>query len=351
MRFVFRTLLVLAATFAVTPNGMAADGDRDMDSASAARMAAAATTFLRSLTPELRTRAALPFEDGARQDWHYVPRERLGVAFKAMDEAQRHAAQDLLRAALSSTGVNKVEEIMALETVLREIEKRPNSRRDPLAYSIVVFGDPSAGAAAAPWAWKLEGHHLALNFTSVNQRTAVTPAFLGSSPAQIPHGDRAGQRVLAAEEDIARELLASLTAEQRLAAIIADVAPADILAAPGRSIDAVDMSGLAVSAMRGEQRAIVERLLRTYVGNMQQALAEREWQRIAAAGIESVRFAWMGSEQRGEGHYYRLSGPTFVIEYDNTQSGANHVHSVWRDRQHDFGRDLLKEHLEHGHPH
>lgn len=345
-----RTLLALAVALAATDPGTVATAEGNADVAPAARMAAAAAKFLDTLTPELRAKAALPFADEGRLDWHFVPRARIGVAFKAMDDTQRIAARELVRSALSSSGANKVEEIMALETVLREIEKgaRPG-HRDPLAYSIVVFGEPDAGADAKPWAWKIEGHHVSLNFTGVNQQTAVTPAFLGSSPARIPHGERAGLRVLAAEEDLGRELLASLDTDQRRAAIIADVAPADIVAIPGRSIDQVDASGLAVASMNADQRAIVERLLGAYAGNMRQDLAEHELQRIAAAGIDQLRFAWMGGEKRGEGHYYRLSGPTFVIEYDNTQGGANHVHSVWRDRQHDFGRDLLKEHHEHAH--
>lgn len=345
-------LLVFVAMLASSSTRLVSAADSAVDSAPAARMAAAATSFLDALTPELRAQASRPFGDQARLDWHYVPRERIGVSFKAMNDAQRAAARELMRSALSATGANKVEEIMALEIVLREIEKgaRPG-HRDPLAYSIVVFGRPDASTGAQPWAWKIEGHHVSLNFTGVDQQTAVTPAFLGSNPAQIPHGERAGTRVLAAEEDLGRELLASLDADQRRAAIIADVAPRDILAIPGRSIDEVDASGLAVASMTDPQRAIVERLLGVYAGNLRQDLANQELQRIAAAGIGHLRFAWMGSDKPGEGHYYRLSGPTFVIEYDNTQGGANHVHTVWRDRQRDFGRDLLKEHHEHDHPH
>ncbi len=233
--------LALAVAVAAAASSPAAAAPNEGDSAAAARMAAAAIKFLDAHTPEQRAQAALPFEAQGRMDWHYVPRERIGVAFKAMDGSQRAAARELIRSALSSTGANKVEEIMALETLLIEIEKgaRPGLR-DPLAYSIVVFGQPDAGADAQPWAWKIEGHHVALNFTGVNQQTAVTPAFLGSNPARVPHGERAGTRVLAAEEDLGRELLASLDADQRRAAIIADVAPADILAIPGRSIDEVD---------------------------------------------------------------------------------------------------------------
>lgn len=310
-----------------------------------AEMAAAATRFLESLTPEQRAKAALPFDDKARQDWHYVPRHEPGIELGAMNDAQRTSARALMRSALSSHGMNKVEEIMQLDAVLREIEKGAGARRDPLAYSVVVFGTPGSG----PWGWKLEGHHVSLNFTGVGDGTATTPAFLGANPAQIRRGDRAGVRVLAAEEDMARELLASLSAEQRKVAVLSDRAPADILAVPGRSIEEVDVSGLAVAAMDAPQRAIVQRLLAEYAESLRYELADREMARIMAAGIEKVRFAWMGGDQRGQGHYYRLSGPTFVIEYDNTQNEANHVHTVWRDRQRDFGRDLLKEHHEHGH--
>lgn len=319
-----------------------------------ADMAAAAAVFLDSLTPELRARAALPFEDKAREDWHYVPRRGAGVEFSEMNDAQRIAARNLMRSALSSRGMNKVEEIMQLDAVLREMEAGAGVRRDPLAYSIAVFGTPRVGGAEAVmggWGWKLEGHHLSLNFTGVGESAAVTPSFLGSNPGEVRQGDRAGVRVLAWEEDLARELLASLSAQQRREAVVSDKAPADILATPGRSLDEIESVGLAVSSMGAAQRAIVERLLGEFAGNLRHDLAEQELERIRAAGLERVRFAWMGSDRRGEGHYYRLSGPTFVIEYDNTQNGANHVHTVWRDRQRDFGRDLLKEHYQDGHKH
>lgn len=322
------------------------------EEAAAARMAAAASAFLDSLSPELRAKAALPFDDPSRVDWHYIPRVRVGVAFKEMSDIQRTAAQALLRSALLSNGANKVEEIMALEAVLHEIEKGPEPpRRDPLKYWIAVFGDPDAGTNAQPWAWKFEGHHVSLNFTGLHQHTAVTPSFLGSSPAEIPHGERSGTRVLAAEEDLARELLALLSSDQRGAAILSETAPDDILARPGRSIEDVDSSGLAVSAMTEPQRALVKRLLDVYAGNLRPDLADHERALISAAGFDHLRFAWMGSDQRGKGHYYRLSGPTFVIEYDNTQGNANHVHTVWRDRQREFGRDLLKQHYQEDHSH
>ena len=314
-------------------------------SAPQSAMSSAATKFLESLSPSLRAKAALAFDDKFREDWHYIPRARAGVEFTELSGAQKIAARQLMRSALSSQGMNKVEEIMLLESVLHEIEKGSGPRRDPLDYSIAIFGSPMA----SPWGWKLEGHHISLNFTDAGESITVTPAFLGANPAEIWQGPRAGVRVLAAEEDLARELLASLTVAQRAEAIIATSAPADILAIPGRGLGEIATTGLPVAVMDAPQRKLIDRLLSEFAGNLKHELASQEIDRINKAGIENVRFAWMGSDRRGEGHYYRLSGPTFVIEYDNTQNNANHVHTVWRDRERDFGRDLLKAHLEHGH--
>lgn len=311
-----------------------------------AEMAAAASRFLASLTPELRAKAALPFEPAVREKWQYVPAARDGVSFAEMNDAQKMAARDLMRSALSARGVGKVEQIMLLDAVLREVEQGRGPARDPLAYTVAVYGTPGVEAA---WGWRIEGHHISLNFTGRGDATGATPAFLGANPAEVRRGDRAGVRVLAVEEDLGRELLRSLDAGQLKQALISETAPADILSVPGRSLDEVETTGLAVSAMSGAQRGMVERLLEEYAGNLRYELASQEMERIRAAGIEQIRFAWAGSADRGKGHYYRLSGPTFVIEYDNTQNDANHVHTVWHDRERDFGHDLLKEHLERGH--
>jgi len=312
---------------------------------SEADMAGAAGRFLDSLSPELRTKAAVAFDAKAREDWHYVPRQRDGVEFGEMNEKQRIVARELMRSALSSRGMNKVEEIMLLDAVLKEMEQGAPVRRDPLAYTIAVYGTPGTGK---PWGWRIEGHHVSLNFTGASGGTAVTPAFLGANPAEVRQGARAGVRVLAAEEDLARELLRSLDEVQRKEAVIGETAPGDILSSPGRSLDEVTTTGLAVSAMNAAQRGLVERLLEEYAGNLRHELASHELERIRAAGIEKIRFAWMGGAERGTPHYYRLGGPTFIIEYDNTQNDANHVHTVWHDRERDFGHDLLKEHYDRG---
>lgn len=313
----------------------------------ASDMAAAASAFLDSLPPHLRTKAQVPFDSASRTDWHYIPRDRSGLEFSQMDAPQRTAARSLMHRTLSSQGAGKVERIMLLDEVLRDLEKGSGPRRDPLAFSITIFGTPGT----SPWGWKLEGHHISLNFTGTGEQLTSTPAFLGANPATVRAGDRAGTRVLAAEEDLGRALLRSLTPEQHAQAVVSPTAPGDILATPGRSPDEVDHTGLQVAGMTPPQRALIERLVREFAGNLRHELAEMELARIHAAGLENIRFAWMGGDKPGEGHYYRLSGPTFIIEYDNTQNNANHVHTVWRDRTRDFGRDLLKEHLEHGHHH
>ncbi len=307
-----------------------------------ADMAEAARRFLDVLSPEQRSHAAFALDNPARLDWHYIPRSRPGVTLGEMTDAQRAAARALMRSALSSRGVLKAEAIMQLDAVLRELEKDSGPTRDPLAYAFSVFGTPGE---EKPWGWKLEGHHISLNFTSPSAEvTDVTPAFLGANPAEVPSGPRAGERVLAAEEDLGRELLRSLDEAQQAEAVLKMDAPADIITSPGRDLDSAPPEGLAVSKMTPAQRVIVERLLAEFAGNLRAELAEHELEHIRQAGWENVRFAWAGGAEKGQPHYYRLAGPTFVIEYDNTQNSANHIHTVWHDRGRDFGSDVLHDH-------
>ncbi len=313
-------------------------------------MVGAARAFLDSLPPESLAKAKLAFDDAARTDWHYVPRTRPGITFGEMTDAQRIAARNLIRTALSPRGMLKAESIMSLDGVLRDIEKAAGGTggsRDPLAYTLTIYGEPSD---ARPWGWKIEGHHLSLNFTLPGGTVVdATPAFMGANPARVPSGPKAGLRVLAAEEDLGRELVRSLDEAQQKEAVVSQQVPADILTMPGRSLDGAPATGLPFSAMTPEQQALLKRLLDEYAFNLRHELAEAEVARIHEAGLNNVRFTWTGSVEPGRPHYYRISGPTFVIEYDNTQNDANHVHTVWHDRERDFGHDALKDHLEHGH--
>jgi hypothetical protein len=306
-------------------------------------MQAEAIAFLQSLTPEQRGRAVFPFDSHERLDWHYVPRARKGIALAETDAAQRAAAHALLRAGLSEAGYRKATDIMRLEAVLRAIETVRRHYRDPDNYAFTVFGDPEAGP---PWGWRVEGHHLSLNFTfAPTPPPSVTPAFFGANPARVPAPhELAGLRVLAAEEDLARALVRGLTPAARGKAVIAARSLGDIVSGPGRAETFGEPVGLRLGDMAPAQRGLAERLVDEYVRTMRTELAEAHRARIREAGLADVHFAWAGGTEPGEAHYYRLHGPRLLIEYDNTQNDANHVHSVWRDPTSDFALDLLGDH-------
>lgn len=323
-------------------------------------MAASAIAFLESLTTDLRTKAQLKFDNPARLDWHFVPRTRPGVTLGELNDAQRNRVQALLRSALSSQGVLKTNAIIDLEHVLRDLENG-NAGRDPGKYTVTIYGEPGSPdptkpestQSPKPWGWKIEGHHISLNFTSSGSLvTSVTPSFLGSNPATVPSGEKAGQRILAAEEDLGRSLVMMLSDEQRRVAIIAEMALPDVILGPGRGFDDAPAAGLVGSNMNVAQREALWAIVEEFAHNLRRELAESELQRIRGTdgrGIESIHFAWAGSLKPGEPHYYRLRGPTFVFEYDNTQNNANHIHTVWHDLTRDFASDPLKEHYENGH--
>lgn len=320
--------------------------------AAARRMAEAALRFLDSLAEEQQARATFPFAGDERYRWHYTPVERNGLRLKDMTPAQCQAALALLEAGLSARGAAEARQIIALEPILRETERIENLStpwvRDPELYYFSVFGEPGG---RDPWAWRASGHHLGLNFAIIDgDLVAPLPLFFGANPATVRHGPQAGQRTLAAEEDLARALLRSLDPAQKAVAIVQPVAPDDLLTtnrpriAPG-----LTPVGLAFTALSGEQRERLVELVRHYVDRTTPELAAREWARIERAGLERVTFAWAGGEEPGQGHYYAIAGPTFLIEYDNTQNGANHIHSVWRDFTNDWGEDLLAQHYAAAH--
>ncbi|HEX2139046.1 MAG TPA: DUF3500 domain-containing protein [Woeseiaceae bacterium] len=304
-------------------------------------MARAAQAFLTTLDEEARTTSQLPFDAEERFNWHFVPKPRAGLALKRMSADQQRVALDLLKAGLSEKGYTKAETIRALEPVLAEIEGNP-VRRDPELYYVAIFGEPSA---TGTWGWRFEGHHLSLNWTIVGGTSiASTPQFLGSNPAEVRSGPMRGTRALAAEEDLARALLGSLDDAQSAQAVVSPKAPDDILTSNARKAAMQEQNGIAYAELSPEQRGLLLAIIEEYAGVQPEAVARQRVERIRAAGFDSIRFAWMGGRNRGERHYYRIQGPTFIIEYDNTQNGANHIHSVWRDFDGDFGVDLLEEH-------
>jgi Protein of unknown function (DUF3500) len=317
-------------------------GDASAASGSAAAMAAAAQKLL-DVAGDSRERLALAFDDEEREDWNYVPRSRAGLARGDMSEAQSDATQALLRAGLSDSGHAKVTGILRIEPILGQLEGNP-SFRDPGRYHMAIFGRPGAQAR---WGWRFEGHHLSLNFTHAAGRVATTPAFLGANPARVPSGPHRGLRVLAAEEDLGRALFASLTGEQRRRALLSSSAPSDIVTEASRRVELDGFVGLPAAEMTAEQRAALRRLVEVYVGDFQPDLARAHLQRIEAGGWTRLHFAWAGSAEPGRSHYYRIHGPTHVIEYDNR--GGNHIHTVLRDVEQDFGDGLLARHLRDHH--
>ena len=308
--------------------------------APAAAMTTAAARFLDSLNAEQATAVRFPFNGEDRFDWHFIPRERKGVSLKAMTSSQRSAGLDLLRTALSEKGFTKAESIRQLEQILFELEGR--DIRDPDRYFFMVFGEPARGNT---WGWRYEGHHISQNWTIVNgTRVASSPQFFGTNPAEVRDGPKRGTRVLGREEDQARALLASLNNAQRASAMLNDTAPRDILTSNQREAAMQADLGVAHRDLDRNQRDVLWSIIEEYATAQPPTVADQRLMAIRDAGVAGIKFGWMGGAARGEPHYYRIQGPTFLIEYDNTQGNGNHAHSVWRDFNGDFGRDLLAAH-------
>jgi len=307
-------------------------------------MTTAATNFLASLTPEQRQRATFGFDSAERMRWHFVPQfERNGLQIREMTEPQRKLAHELLKTGLSARGYTTYTQIMQLENILKAQENGSGPGRDPEGYRFSVFGTP---AAKGTWGWRVEFHHVSLHFDVVNG-TAIssTPSFAGANPAEIKDGPQKGQRTLGTLEDSARALVTALDESQRKVAIFTNVALNDIVTGNALDIKPLSPDGVKASAMTAAQRDLLTKILDAYAGLMTADIAADRMAKVKKAGIENIAFAWAGSIERGQKHYYRVQGPTFLIEFDNTQNDGNHVHSVWRDFQGDFGRDLLREHL------
>jgi hypothetical protein len=309
-------------------------------------MAKAASAFLQILSEKQKTKIEFGFNEEERYNWHYIPRSRKGLTLNEMDDQQIKAAFALLRTVLSDTGFKKANSIIQLENVLREVENRPSNdtHRDPGNYSFSIFGNPATDAI---WAWRLEGHHLSFNFSSENDRlVSGTPSFFGSNPAVVLSGSEKGKYILKDEADLGFALLHSLNKAQMDKAIISNEAPGEILTAASRSAMINDPKGILYNELESPQQKIFLQLLSIYIHRYTRLFAEGMMKEIETAGLNNLRFAWAGDQQPGVGHphYYRIQGPTIIIEYDNTQNNANHIHTVIRDLKNDFGGDELLKH-------
>ncbi len=309
-------------------------------------LTATAQDFLLSLTPEQRKQATFSFMDDERFVYHFTPIPRKGLALREMRPEQQHLAHALLSAGLSQRGYIKAATIMSLEEVLKVLENDSGERRNPGKYYFSIFGEPSDKGI---WGYRVEGHHLSLHYTVRDGKVLAAPTFLGSNPREVRHGARKGLRVLSAEEDLGRDLLHALNAEQRKTAVVDAVAYPDILTANHRKAALSGQpNGLAFARMTGAQRDKLMAIVREYTGNL--AEESRQWREAQLRqASDRLFFAWAGGPEFKDPHYYRIQAPTFLIEYDCTQNEGNHIHSVWRDFTGDWGGDLLAAHYHHGH--
>lgn len=360
------TFVVFTLVIAALSIGYLVDAREKAKTAEAMTMAA--TKFVSLLNADQKAKASFAMADAERKNWHFVPLDRKGLTLKDMNDAQKAAAMDLLKASLSQKGNFKATSIISLEPVLATIEG-PTRRfpRDPGLYYVSIFGEPGKG----DWGWRFEGHHQSHNFTILKGKVVVeAPAFFGTNPAEVFQDiPQKGLRVLAAEEDLGRALITALDEKQRKLAIYDAKAPGDILSLDQRETKPLEKLGIKASALNGKQFSMLEKLVEEYVGNVPDEMASARRAKFKSSKKDEIYFAWSGPIERTDktyqldardmapgakpnltgklqGHYYRIQTPTFLIEYNNTQNNSNHIHSVWRDFNGDWGRDLLAEHYQ-----
>ncbi|MBK1877743.1 DUF3500 domain-containing protein [Pelagicoccus mobilis] len=305
------------------------------------RMATAARALIDSVEGDALDRLQREFGEN-RKNWHFVPRKRDGLVLAEMDETQRGLGLELLRQGLSEQGVRTVEDIRELEAVLQILEGPDrNFERDSEDYHFWIFGEPGAEI----WAWRFEGHHASINATVVKgEGVSMTPTFLGANPAEVPTGERRGFRALPKEEDLAFELVESFDAEQRKKAIFDTKAPRDIFTGAHRKAKPLPIEGIAFDELTAVQGELLFAIVDCYLSRNRLDIRDVALARIQEDGWSSVRFGWAGPVDRSKGNYYFVQGKRFLIEYDNTQNGNNHIHCVWREFDGDFGEDLIKAH-------
>src|SRR5438876_10639027 len=322
-------------------SGAAQDGKSHLHRVHAAPLVTeCASRFLAALDANQRGKASFPFDSDERMNWRFIPKERKGVPLREMTHYQKHLANALLAAGLSQTGYIKAVTNMSLEDVLKIIENDSGEHRNPEKYYFSVFGTPSDSGT---WGYRVEGHHLSQNYTVVNGKVIDGPSFFGANPAEVRQGPRKGLRTLPGEDDLGVELIHTLDEQQQGVAIVDPTAYRDILTAASRKAALQGQpSGLSASKMNARQFDVLMALMEEYAGNVPEELAEGRREQINKAD-RNISFAWSGGINRGDQHYYRVHAPSFLIELDDTQDNANHIHSVWRDFAGDFGEDVLQQ--------
>lgn len=311
--------------------------------------------FLKTLDKEKLPRALFPYDTNERRTWFFIPIERKGLPIIDMNEEQKNAAINLVKATLSESASKTTLAIMQLEIILKQIEKLApeNNRRHPGKFYFSVFGTPDAQKL---WGWRIEGHHISLNFSSENGKViSGTPLFLGSNPAIVPEGyPQAGLQLIKQEETLGIDLLHSFSEEQLKKVILSDKSPVEILSSNSAHILRSDTlkTGISFTEMNKNQQEKLIKLISFYVERYPFGFANEFMEKIEKAGFDKLTFTWMGAKEAkigNGGHYYRIQNPVLFLEYDNTQNNANHIHTVIRDLTNDFGEDMLRKHYAQEH--
>jgi len=300
-------------------------------------------SFLKSLDEKQLEKVQKPFDNGSRQVWHFLPGQmwpRAGIKLNELNKTQKELAFGMLRDHLSESGFNKIMSIIDLENTMREMGQ-DRKFRDPEKYFVTIYGDPLKDKL---WAWSFEGHHVSLNFTISDKKVSMTPRFLGASPALVPSGKNKGKRTLAKEDDMGLDLINSMDSSQRELAIFSTEPYYEIVTSNATEVGPLSEVGIKLGELNKSQQAHLNSLIMEYLSAMPETLAAKRLQQIENEDFEEIRFGWAGATTSGKGHYYRIQGKSFLIEFDNTLNNANHIHTVWRDFDGDFGKDLIKEH-------
>lgn len=360
-----RRLLAAAAfwLFLAVPTASPAAEANGAPWTSAAQMAEAARALVATLEPAQREQVVFPMEAETRSNWSNLPTIMVappGLMIGAMNDAQRKATHDLLRASLSSQGYAKMTSVMRLEDLLHDIDAaqlaaQPENEETLLRkafietydygnYAVALFGEPGSAA----WGWKLAGHHAAANFTVSNGRVGFTPTFLGSAPMIVQEGRFAGLQALPHEGGRGIDLMRSLTAAQQQVARVAPEVAEDVFEGAGRKASLQQFEGIEASEFSAEQMRLLQVLVEEYVGNAEFDAADAQLEAIREAGWGELHFSWRGPVDPAGRFYYRVHGPRLLIEYN--RQDANHDHSIVRDPQNDYGEDWLGRHVAEHHP-
>ncbi|MEO6733034.1 MAG: DUF3500 domain-containing protein [Ferruginibacter sp.] len=311
-----------------------------------------ANSFIQLLGKAQQVKALYPFDTTERYRFHYVPQDdRKGISVNELNESQRTALTELMKTSLTDETVKKVNDIMQLDLILKELEQRKpeDHYRDPGKYFVTIFGIPAANTI---WGWRFEGHHIAFHF-SANKKLLVsgTPAFMGANPAIVLSGPHKNKEVLKEETEKGFALLHALSADELKKAVIDTNAPGEIITAASRTAMITNPAGIRYSELSAAHQQLLLQLISVYIQRYPTLFADTMLKEIQAAGLDKLWFTWAGDTGHvvGKPYYYRIQGPTIIIEYDNSQNNANHIHTVVRDLKNDFGGDLLLEHYRKGH--